>query len=306
MTFILIKKIISLFLVMLMGIFLVKSGVVQGKESRILSVLSLYLITPCMILSAFQTQYSNKILSRLFGAFITSLIVFTSIIVVVEILGKLLKMSVVERVSAIYSNAGNLLFPIVTALIGSKWLIYCTAYITVQRGFMWTHAKILLSGDRHIGIKKILFNSNMLAIIVGFFLFLFHIYFPEPVRDALSGVGDMAGPMAMLITGILVGGMDWKKMRAYRRAGFVTVFKLIIVPLLVIGVLKLCPLDKVIPDGDMIFFIVLLATITPTASATAQMAQIYGQDAEYANIMNLTTTICCIVTMPLMVMLYQI
>ncbi|HCL4448472.1 TPA: AEC family transporter, partial [Clostridium botulinum] len=50
----------------------------------------------------------------------------------------------------------------------------------------------------------------------------------------------------------------------------------------------------------------LLATITPSASTVAQMAQIYGENAEYASIINVGTTIVCIVTMPIIVWLYQI
>ena len=36
-----------------------------------------------------------------------------------------------------------------------------------------------------------------------------------------------------------------------------------------------------------------------------QMAQVYGKDADYASAINVATTLLCIVTMPLMVMLYQ-
>ncbi|MDF2884933.1 MAG: autotransporter, partial [Clostridiaceae bacterium] len=49
-----------------------------------------------------------------------------------------------------------------------------------------------------------------------------------------------------------------------------------------------------------------LATITPTASSITQMAQIYGKDAEYASVINVTTTVVSIITMPVMVLLYQI
>ncbi|MDS1003260.1 hypothetical protein P9J83_07075 [Clostridium sporogenes] len=50
----------------------------------------------------------------------------------------------------------------------------------------------------------------------------------------------------------------------------------------------------------------LLATITHYASTVIQMSQIYGKNAEYASIINVTTTIIWIVTMPIMVWLYQI
>jgi len=51
--------------------------------------------------------------------------------------------------------------------------------------------------------------------------------------------------------------------------------------------------------------VTLLAAITPTASTIPQMAQLYDQDAAYASAINVMTTVVCVVTMPLMVMLYM-
>ena len=49
----------------------------------------------------------------------------------------------------------------------------------------------------------------------------------------------------------------------------------------------------------------MLAICTPSASTLTQMAQVYGKDADYASAINVVTTLLCIVTMPLMVALYQ-
>ncbi|MGJ0909199.1 hypothetical protein [Clostridium botulinum] len=50
----------------------------------------------------------------------------------------------------------------------------------------------------------------------------------------------------------------------------------------------------------------ILATITTSAPTVTQMAQIYGKNAEYPSIINVGTTIVCIITMTIMVWLYQI
>lgn len=61
--FILAKKILSLFLMMAMGVILVKSKGIKVEDSRSISLISLYLITPCAIFSAFQMAYTPQILS---------------------------------------------------------------------------------------------------------------------------------------------------------------------------------------------------------------------------------------------------
>ena len=59
------------------------------------------------------------------------------------------------------------------------------------------------------------------------------------------------------------------------------------------------------PDGDTILLVSFLATTAPSAAAIVQMAQVYGGDSAYASKINVMTTLLCILTMPLMVMLYQ-
>ena len=56
---------------------------------------------------------------------------------------------------------------------------------------------------------------------------------------------------------------------------------------------------------ETLLLIVLLSASAPTATVVSQMAQLYGQDESYASVITAVTTLGCIVTMPLMAMLYQ-
>ena len=49
----------------------------------------------------------------------------------------------------------------------------------------------------------------------------------------------------------------------------------------------------------------LLAAITPSAATVTQMAQLYDREADYASAIYVVTTLLCIVTMPVLVGLYQ-
>ena len=50
----------------------------------------------------------------------------------------------------------------------------------------------------------------------------------------------------------------------------------------------------------------LLACASASAATVTQMEQIYGDDAEYACSINVLTTLLCIITMPLIVLVYQL
>ena len=68
-------------------------------------------------------------------------------------------------------------------------------------------------------------------------------------------------------------------------------------------ILKLLSLLPVI-DGDKILLVSYLASIAPSASIVVQFSQINDSDTEYATAINLISTLACILTMPLFVMLF--
>ena len=276
---ILAKKILSLFLVMALGIVLVRCGIVRSQDSKVLSMISLYLVMPCVIISSFQVEYQPEILNGLLLALATSALLHLVLIVVVGFLGKVLKLDGVEETSLIYSNAGNLIIPIVTAILGKEWVIYTSAFLSVQLFLLWSHAKMKLCGEKGIDLKKILTNINMIAIFAGVLLFLLRIQLPAPVH--------------------------LKKLLSYHRLWWITLLRLVGIPLIGIVLLKYSSLAALVPEGRTILLVTLLAICTPSASTLTQMAQVYGKDADYASAINVVTTLLCIVTMPLMVALYQ-
>lgn len=129
---ILAEKIFSLFLIMFMGYAVVHWGLLHAEDSKTLSLISLYLISPCVIISAFQVQYTPDVLHGLLLALAAAVLLHVGIIVVVNLLGHALHLDAVEKASMIYSNAGNLIIPIVTAVLGKEWVIYSSAFLSVQ------------------------------------------------------------------------------------------------------------------------------------------------------------------------------
>ena len=115
----------------------------------------------------------------------------------------------------------------------------------------------------------------------------------------------MIGPASMFVTGMLFAGMNLKQIFANKRVYFISFLRLIAVPLLSLILLKFSHLASLSADGNQIMLIVFLAVITPSASTVTQMCQVYGNDSRYASAINVVTTLFSIVTMPLMVMLFQ-
>jgi len=302
---ILAKKILSLFLILAMGFVLVKSKALKPEDSRTLSTICLYVIMPCVILSSYQIEYSDEIRDGLLLALGAAVLIHIGLLLINLALGKVLKMDAVEKVSVIYSNAGNLIVPIVTSLLGKEWVIYSSAFVSVQQILIWSHGKMVLCGERRPEIRKILTNVNMISIFGGIATFLLGIRFPAVLQDTLDTAAAMVGPAAMIVTGMLIGGMELKKVFGYRRVWLISAVRLLFYPILAVFFLKHSGLAGLVANGETILLITLLGTITPPASSVTQMSQVYGKDADYASAICVVSTLLCIITMPVMVMLYQ-
>lgn len=66
---ILAQQIAELFLILLIGCVLVKARLLKSADSRVLSVVMVYAVMPCVIINAFQVDYSPAVVTGLLYAF---------------------------------------------------------------------------------------------------------------------------------------------------------------------------------------------------------------------------------------------
>lgn len=303
---ILAKKILSLFIMMLMSMAMVKFKILKTSDSKVISLLLLYLFFPCVILISFQVDFTPEVQQGMLLGTLAAVIIHALLIALSSFMKKVLHMDAVEQCSVIYSNSGNLIIPLVTSVLGPEWVIYTSSFLAVQLVLFWTHMKSTLSGETHMDFKAIFTNANMIAIMIGLVLLVTGMRFPAPVNDAFRAMGGVVGPSAMIIAGILLGGTTWEKVKSYKRLPLVVILRLGIVPLVTMAFLKYSGLANLVPNGDTILLITLLATATPSATTVVSMSTLFGGDNEYASVINVVTATLCTLTMPVIVWLYQI
>jgi len=295
----LMEQIAELFLMILMGYIIVKTGLLKGEDSKVISKIVLYLVIPCVIINAFQVDYTSEKVKELLLVFAASVLLQVILLAAVWGAGKVLKLNEVEATSIYYSNSGNLIVPLVTFILGKEWVLYGCVFMSVQLVFLWTHGKNTISREGKWDWKKIVFNVNMISVFAGVVLFFTKIRLPEIVDQALSSVGSM------IVTGMLIVEMNLRNIFENVKVYFISFLRLVVIPVISLAILKISGLVNIHPDGKKLLLIVFLAVITPSASTITQMCQVYGNDSKYASAINVMTTLLSIITMPLMVLLYQ-
>lgn len=303
-SFLLFKQIAQFFIMIIMGYTLVKLKIVKSEDSKVLSMVCLYLIMPCVIINSFLIEFTPEKLKGLGLAVGVAIVIHFVAWVFIRILGKVLNFNPVEKASVMYSNAANMVIPVVMSVLGDEWVLYSSAFVSVQLVLLWTHCKSMLSNEKGFELKKIYTNINLIAIFIGILLFITKIHIPSVLQGTLKSVGGTVAPISMIITGMIMAGAELKKVFSNGRIYLVLFFRMIFFPFIVFMIIYFTGITKVIDNGAMILLVTFIATITPTASSITQIAQVYGNNEQYAGAINIMTTIVSIVTMPIMVALY--
>ena len=302
----LMQEIIKLFVIMFMGYAVVKAGLMKASESKSVSVILVYLVNPCVIVNAFQVEYTPEVQKGLILAVMAAVVIHLLYLLLTAILKHPLHLNVIERATAIYSNAGILVIPLVQVLLGQEYVIYSSAFITVQLVLLWTHCKSMLCEESKLEWKKILLNVNIISIFVGVILFVSRVSLPSGVQSVLGMMNNLMGPLGMLLAGMVIADVSMKNVFLRKRNYLSAALRLLIYPVLSLAVMKIISLFAPVSDFKQILLTVYLASVTPACTTVTSMAQLYDKDAAYSSSLYVLTTLLSIVTMPMMVYLYEI
>lgn len=316
LVFPLVSKILSLLVLVGAGVVLVKTKLLKKEDSIALSKISVFLLSPCVIVSSFSMKVDGKAGQSLLLCFFYAILANFLFLFLGTLLRKPLHLSPVEEMSLEYTNCGNFVLPIVASVLGEEYLLYVSAYITVYNLLVWTHGIHLfqgreeqpkgepsIGGQKQNAFLKILLNPNILAILFGVFLFFTKVSLPAPISLAISDLGKMIGPISMLITGIVLGSMSFKKILSYRRIYMVTAFRLLFFPFIYLLLISVLSRIDGFLDNPILFLVTFLSAMAPAAANVSQFAILYGKEEEYASCINIFTTLCTIISVPILVYL---
>lgn len=287
------------------GFLLVKIGIMKSEDSRIFSLLSIYVLLPCAILKSYQADYSPELRDGFMLAMGAALASQLILMAVTYGISKVYKLDPTEKASIMYPNSANLILPLVAGVLGDHYMIYASAYSCVQGLFIWTHCTSMMKGTTDLNWKKVFLNLNLITVVVGIILFFAQVHFPGMILDTLGGFSAALGPISMIVIGMLLYNVDWKNLFVNKRVYFVVALKMIILPLIAAVIFKYSGIHNLVKDGDMILLVTLFAIMAPSATLITQLAQLNNRDEKYAAAINALTTVICIFTMPLLTMWYM-
>lgn len=302
---VLMSKLISMMIVAAVGLITIRIGLLDERDRRQLAKLSLYVLQPCLIISSFQIELTPERLKGFGLAVIFAGLIHAGFIAAAELLVKIGLLDVVEELTVIYTNCGNLILPIVSMTLGAEMTFYASAFPIFFNILFWTHGVSRMSGGG-FDWRKLVFNPNIIALFTGIVIMLLQIPIPGVLKTSIQMFSDMLGPTTMLVIGMTMAGADLKKMLSMKKAYLVIFLRLIGFPLLAMAVLRLSGFLTRHPEYIPLLRVSFMAVAAPPGANVAQVAVIYDREPVKAGFYNIMGMLLCVLTMPLIDYIYAI
>ena len=292
------SQITVIFLLMLLGALVRKLNFLKTASISDLTNLLLYFIGPLVIIKAFERPFSISKLKIFFLVALALIITYIIMIVASHLLfRKITDQShrAIANYGSIFSNCGFIGISLAQALFGSDGVFYAVISMMVFNIFSWTYGISLFGSSKQKKsdlIKQAVLNPNIIAIVIGFVIFVLSIDLPNIANQFLDYTSASFTPLSMIVIGSNLAGMQVKNLKLPNYLWLSIFLRNLIYPLMTAIVLKLLNITS----------IPMLATVILAACPMAGVVSLFSLqthgDAKTATITMSLSTILSLITIP--------
>ena len=284
------QQVAELFILIGLGALGAKTGLLRPEGKQTLSNLLVNLVVPAMIINSYRMEFSAEILHNLMAAFaLSTLSILLGLLITLLFTARSRdSRTPIFRFACVFSNAGYMGLPLISALFGSEGLLYASAFFTMFNLLLWTVGYSMVSGssDSKAVVKSLAHTPA---------IYLLQIPIPALLAQPISLLGAMNTPLSMLITGMLIAAGDLKSIVCSRPIWKLAAVRMLVIPALCLGAFALLGLFRF----GMAAQVVLLLECCPAAAITSVFAVQFGHDEQFAAGCVVLTTLLSILTLPL-------
>jgi len=290
------NQVIILFLIIGVGYYSRKKNIINDEINKGLTRLLLEVTMPLMIVASFDYSFSKELMRNIVYMLLYSSLIHGALIFISSILYKKYPKGKKDilRFATIFSNCGFMGFPVVGSIFGKIGILYASVFNIPYNILSWTFGIALYTKDKDSkNLKKILLNPGIISVIIGIFLFMFSIKLPQTIYSTIKLVGDITTPLSMMIVGVMIAEVDFKKIFKKSSLYYIAFVRLILVPILTFAILKLIKVEELLINAAIVI------EAMPAAAVTAIFAEAYSKEPELASEIVFFTTFLSVASIPI-------
>lgn len=185
--------------------------------------------------------------------------------------------------------------PVAEILLGSQGVFYIALSNVFFNLLLFTYGvwRLKSGGRSELRLKDIL-SVPLLVTVLSVIIFALRLPCPEMIRGLLATVSPATVPMSMVVIGASLGRVSLADAFREKSLYLVSLFRLLIVPVLTWLLFQVLPADPVLRAS------MLIMSACPSGVIVSMLSIQYGRDYEYSSKGILLDTALSMLTIPLM------
>ena len=298
------------FIIILPGYILAKMGIINERHTEGMSSLITCVTYPCLVITAMQMEFSMRVLNNCKYVVLIFLGAVIAALIVSKIVSSIVKLpparAGIFAFMLVFGNTGFIGLPVLKGLLGSEAVFYGALCDSSYDIFMFTVGITLIrqgaSDHRMSAVETLkgLINPCLVGVLIGLALYICRITLPEIIAVPVERIGDITSPLAMMVVGSHLARVSIKDLFVSGHAWLVCLMKLIVFPLIALGIVKL-----VIGTGSLLASVIVLQSAMPVAMLSVIFSERYKGDVAFASTGVMLSTLMCLLTIPANAILLQ-
>ncbi|MBQ7341404.1 MAG: AEC family transporter [Oscillospiraceae bacterium] len=294
------------------GFGLAKKGITNPSHTKILSALEIYVFIPCLTFNNFAKNFTVEYLSDRYVLLIVSIIILVLSYPFAKLLAKPFAKKLYDKSLYHYilmiPNYGYIGYALCQGIYGELGLLDMMIFALPMNVYTNSIAySTLTGGDGRISIKRI-FSPAVYATILGCIVGISGLNLPTVLTDITGKAAACMAPISMLLTGIVISEYRLKELLLRKKSYAVSALRLLGIPALVFGLLKLTSYGFTLLGlpavGASVASVIPYAVITycmPCGMNTIVFPKMVGEDCKTGASTVLISTVAALITIPLCV-----
>ena len=300
----LLGKMLVFAVLMLIGYLMARRGVIGPAFTRTASSLVLNVFMVGTILNSMISTGAERDLSNLpeiiLMTFMMTLIGYATAWIVTRLVR-------IEPANApsfeILMGVGNSMFialPIAGALYGAYAVFIVSLSCIPFNVFLYSYGVWRIRGTETGKLRvKDMFSIPLIATLLGLLILLLNLSVPKVIVDIFSSLSGATMPMSMMVIGASLGSVSLLDAFRNPKLAILSAVRLILIPILTWVICRF------LTDDPVLLMTCMIIAASPSAVIVSVIAIQYGRDGVFASEAVQHSTICSIVTIPLLIQLFS-
>ena len=297
--FAILSPVLTIFIYMTIGFILRRFKILNDESSTVISKVVLYVSSPCFTIVSYYKNFTFSNLSTSIEYALKGIILVFILYVIAIFISKLFSKDGYERKVLQYvftiPNYGYVAYPIILAFFGEKMLFDFMMFCIFVIVFTCVEGYRLLTDQKRLELKRLLVPF-VIAIPIGMILGLSGLVLPS---FAVTTLGDCMSPVAMILTGIVIGGFNLKEIFKGGKFYLITFVKMFLLPLLVMA------LAIILKQSTTVIILAVMFTAMPGGMNTIVYPKSIGKTCEIGAKTVTLSSIVSLVSLPLFLWILQ-